>query len=231
MIAPKKAPTGNPSHLLPSELIDRCVGSKIWVIMRGDKELVGTLRGFDVFVNMVLEDVTEYEITPEGKKVSAGVGAKVHLCAWQVFSSSLLPVLSTKRLLAGDTLRPNTLERQQHRSTSPWWQAGGRAIACLEKVGCFEEAVEVPRRWAAKRRAYSIHWCLCCLKDAAYGASHLVLGNCHCSSEGPAHSYPSCKGRREGVPEGFAVDFAGPAEGAQASVYCSLSDLPAAKCY
>lgn len=26
-------------------------------------------RGFDVFVNMVLEDVEEYEITPEGKKV------------------------------------------------------------------------------------------------------------------------------------------------------------------
>ena len=42
-----------------TELIDRCVGSKIWVIMKGDKELVGTLRGFDVYVNMVLEDVTE----------------------------------------------------------------------------------------------------------------------------------------------------------------------------
>lgn len=70
MIAPKKANySGNPSHLLPSELIDRCVGSKIWVIMRGDKELVGTLKGFDVFVNMVLEDVTEYEFTAEGKKV------------------------------------------------------------------------------------------------------------------------------------------------------------------
>jgi len=27
--------------------------------MKGDKELVGTLRGFDVYVNMVLEDVTE----------------------------------------------------------------------------------------------------------------------------------------------------------------------------
>jgi U6 snRNA-associated Sm-like protein LSm5 len=26
---------------------------------RQDKELVGTLRGFDVYVNMVLEDVTE----------------------------------------------------------------------------------------------------------------------------------------------------------------------------
>lgn len=41
------------------ELIDRCIGSKIWVIMKGDKELVGTLRGFDVYVNMVLEDVIE----------------------------------------------------------------------------------------------------------------------------------------------------------------------------
>jgi U6 snRNA-associated Sm-like protein LSm5 len=49
MIAPKgkQAYQGNPSHLLPSELIDRCIGSKIWVLMRGDKEIVGTLR----FVN------------------------------------------------------------------------------------------------------------------------------------------------------------------------------------
>ena len=40
-------------------LCNDCIGSKIWVIMKGDKELVGTLRGFDVYVNMVLEDVTE----------------------------------------------------------------------------------------------------------------------------------------------------------------------------
>lgn len=38
--------------------------------MKGDKELVGTLRGFDVFVNMVLEDVTEYENSPEGVKTT-----------------------------------------------------------------------------------------------------------------------------------------------------------------
>jgi U6 snRNA-associated Sm-like protein LSm5 len=45
MIAPKKANyQGNPSQILPSELIDRCVGSKIWVIMKGDKEIEGTLR-------------------------------------------------------------------------------------------------------------------------------------------------------------------------------------------
>ncbi|MBA0605314.1 hypothetical protein Golax_016787 [Gossypium laxum] len=38
--------------------------------MKGDKELVGTLRGFDVYVNMVLEDVTEYEITTEGRRIT-----------------------------------------------------------------------------------------------------------------------------------------------------------------
>mmetsp|Transcript_1366 Transcript_1366/g.4079 ORF Transcript_1366/g.4079 Transcript_1366/m.4079 type:complete len:88 (+) Transcript_1366:162-425(+) len=47
-------------RLLPLELIDKCIGSRIWVIMKGDKEVVGTLRGFDEFVNMVLDDVTEY---------------------------------------------------------------------------------------------------------------------------------------------------------------------------
>lgn len=30
------------------------------------QEFVGTLRGFDDYVNMVLEDVTEYEINPDG---------------------------------------------------------------------------------------------------------------------------------------------------------------------
>eukprot|EP00274_Cyanoptyche_gloeocystis_P000769 CAMPEP_0196656992 /NCGR_PEP_ID=MMETSP1086-20130531/21022_1 /TAXON_ID=77921 /ORGANISM="Cyanoptyche gloeocystis , Strain SAG4.97" /LENGTH=63 /DNA_ID=CAMNT_0041989957 /DNA_START=110 /DNA_END=301 /DNA_ORIENTATION=- len=36
--------------------------------MKSEKELVGTLRGFDDYVNMVLEDVTEIEHTPEGGK-------------------------------------------------------------------------------------------------------------------------------------------------------------------
>ena len=43
MLAPKKATLqGNPSHVMPSELIDKCINSKIWVIMKGDKELVIT---------------------------------------------------------------------------------------------------------------------------------------------------------------------------------------------
>lgn len=38
--------------------------------MKNDKEIVGTLLGFDDFVNMLLEDVTEYESTPEGRRVT-----------------------------------------------------------------------------------------------------------------------------------------------------------------
>lgn len=49
------------SQLLPLELIDKCVGSRIWVIMKGEKEFSGTLVGFDDYVNMVLEDVTEFD--------------------------------------------------------------------------------------------------------------------------------------------------------------------------
>ncbi|KAF2863585.1 like-Sm ribonucleoprotein [Piedraia hortae CBS 480.64] len=51
------------SQILPLELIDRCIGSPISIIMKSDKEFRGTLLGFDDFVNMVLEDVTEYDLS------------------------------------------------------------------------------------------------------------------------------------------------------------------------
>ena len=38
---------------LPLELIDRCIGHKIWILMKSEKEFVGVLRGFDDFVNVV----------------------------------------------------------------------------------------------------------------------------------------------------------------------------------
>ena len=41
-----------PNFLL--ELIDLCIGSKIHVVMKTEKEFVGTLRGFDDFVSMHL---------------------------------------------------------------------------------------------------------------------------------------------------------------------------------
>jgi hypothetical protein len=39
------------SQILPLELIDRCIGSRIWVITKGDREFTGTLLGFDDFVS------------------------------------------------------------------------------------------------------------------------------------------------------------------------------------
>ncbi|KAL6090593.1 hypothetical protein STEG23_009442 [Scotinomys teguina] len=62
--------TMNPSQLPPLELVDKCLGSRIHIVMKSDMEIVGTLLGFDDFVNMVLEDVTEFDITPEGRKIT-----------------------------------------------------------------------------------------------------------------------------------------------------------------
>jgi len=58
------------TQVLPLELIDRCIGSQIWVIMKNEREFTGTLLGFDDFVNMVLDDVTEHENTSTGKKTT-----------------------------------------------------------------------------------------------------------------------------------------------------------------
>ncbi|XP_006898498.1 PREDICTED: U6 snRNA-associated Sm-like protein LSm5-like [Elephantulus edwardii] len=59
--------TTNPLQVLPLELVDKCIGSRIQIVMKSDKEIGGMLQGFDDFVNMVLEDVTEFEITSEGR--------------------------------------------------------------------------------------------------------------------------------------------------------------------
>ncbi|TNN20139.1 U6 snRNA-associated Sm-like protein [Schistosoma japonicum] len=57
-------------QLLPLELVDKCIGSRIHIIMKNDKEMVGTLLGFDGYVNMVLVDVTEFEFTAQGKRIT-----------------------------------------------------------------------------------------------------------------------------------------------------------------
>ncbi|XP_037077689.1 U6 snRNA-associated Sm-like protein LSm5 [Pollicipes pollicipes] len=63
-------PNPSSTQILPLELVDKCIGSRLHIIMKNDKEIVGTLCGFDDFVNMVLEDVTEYESTPEGRRIT-----------------------------------------------------------------------------------------------------------------------------------------------------------------
>ena len=44
------ASTTTQQRILPLELIDQAIGSQIWILMRGSKEIVGTLRGFDDYV-------------------------------------------------------------------------------------------------------------------------------------------------------------------------------------
>jgi U6 snRNA-associated Sm-like protein LSm5 len=39
------------STILPLELVDRCIGSSIWVLMKNEREFVGTLMGFDDYVS------------------------------------------------------------------------------------------------------------------------------------------------------------------------------------
>lgn len=40
-----------------TELIDRCIGAKIWIILKTKKEFVGTLLGFDEYVSMALHAI------------------------------------------------------------------------------------------------------------------------------------------------------------------------------
>lgn len=55
------------TRILPLELIDKAIGTSIWILMRGNKEVVGTLRGFDDYVNLVLDDAVEYTPDPNDK--------------------------------------------------------------------------------------------------------------------------------------------------------------------
>jgi hypothetical protein len=42
------------NRILPLELIDKAIGSQLWILMRGKTEVVGTLRGFDDYVSFAL---------------------------------------------------------------------------------------------------------------------------------------------------------------------------------
>lgn len=53
------------TRILPLELIDKAIGSNIWILMKGDTEITGVLRGFDDYVNLVLDDAIEYKYVYE----------------------------------------------------------------------------------------------------------------------------------------------------------------------
>eukprot|EP00826_Nyctotherus_ovalis_P045703 TRINITY_DN5086_c0_g1_i4.p1 TRINITY_DN5086_c0_g1~~TRINITY_DN5086_c0_g1_i4.p1 ORF type:complete len:108 (+),score=11.11 TRINITY_DN5086_c0_g1_i4:81-404(+) len=39
------------NFVLPLELLEKCMGNKIWIITKAKKELVGILRGFDDYLS------------------------------------------------------------------------------------------------------------------------------------------------------------------------------------
>ncbi|SCV03967.1 LAMI_0H12376g1_1 [Lachancea mirantina] len=55
-------------EILPLEIIDKTVGQPVWVMLTSHREFAGTLVGFDDFVNVVLEDVVEYDRDSEVKR-------------------------------------------------------------------------------------------------------------------------------------------------------------------
>ncbi len=63
------------SQIFPLELLDKCIGNKVWILMKTEKEIVGTLRGFDDYLrrnilynilDLVLDDVREFEYSEDG---------------------------------------------------------------------------------------------------------------------------------------------------------------------
>jgi U6 snRNA-associated Sm-like protein LSm5 len=67
------------TNVLPLALIDKCVGAKVWIVMRGNTEFTGTLKGFDDFVNLVLDDVTEYTYDEEGGRSAVQLESSILL--------------------------------------------------------------------------------------------------------------------------------------------------------
>ncbi|XP_049848147.1 U6 snRNA-associated Sm-like protein LSm5 [Schistocerca gregaria] len=56
-------------QFLPLTYIDRQLKKRVWIIMRSEKELLGTLMGFDEFINLILEDVIEFDVAADGTVV------------------------------------------------------------------------------------------------------------------------------------------------------------------
>jgi len=67
------------SLIQPLALIDKCINARIWVLMRGDTEFTGILKGFDDFVNLVLDDVTEYKYDDQGVRHSSKLESSILL--------------------------------------------------------------------------------------------------------------------------------------------------------
>lgn len=74
-------------NILPLEVIDKSIGHKIRVLLTNTKEFHGTLVGFDDYVNVVLENVEEFD----GDASSGKIVKKMLLNGGQI--AMLVPIL------------------------------------------------------------------------------------------------------------------------------------------
>jgi U6 snRNA-associated Sm-like protein LSm5 len=44
---------------LPLQLLDKCIGQNVWILMKNNKEFIGELKGFDPYINVILDNVKE----------------------------------------------------------------------------------------------------------------------------------------------------------------------------
>jgi U6 snRNA-associated Sm-like protein LSm5 len=57
--------------VVPLELLKENVGQSVWLITKDPREYTGILRGFDEYVNVVLDEAVEYEPLPGSPTVYA----------------------------------------------------------------------------------------------------------------------------------------------------------------
>ncbi|KAH9249644.1 hypothetical protein BASA81_012613 [Batrachochytrium salamandrivorans] len=61
----------------PLDHLDSAIGKRVWILLKGDKELEGDLVGVDEFVNMVMENVVEFQLdAATGQSQETGVKVK-----------------------------------------------------------------------------------------------------------------------------------------------------------
>ena len=68
-------------HILPMEVLDKCVGRRLWILMKNEQEYYGTLTGFTDDTNsqlaLILQDVKEYTFEGGNGGVRKLVGEKM----------------------------------------------------------------------------------------------------------------------------------------------------------
>lgn len=64
---------------VPLGLVEKCIGARVSVLMRNSTEFDGILKGFDDYVNLVLDDVTEIQYDHAGTRTEQKLESSILL--------------------------------------------------------------------------------------------------------------------------------------------------------